>query len=125
MRTRFLIVDDEKYILYSMSEYFETLGYAVDCANGLATAKSLLRDGKYPLIIADLRLGGSDNRDGLEIVACAHQHYPKTRTVLLTAYGSPALTQEARMRGADVVLSKPMPLPMLARIVTNLLGSSR
>jgi len=69
-------------------------------------------------------LGGSDNQDGLEIVACAHKQYPKTRIVLLTAYGSPALTAEAQTRGADVVLNKPMPLPTLARVVTELLGST-
>ncbi len=107
-----------------MDEYFGTLGYKVDCANDLATAKALLRAQEYPLIIADLRLGGSDNQDGLEVVACAHDHYPKTRIVLLTAHGSPALTAEAQTRGADVVLNNPMPLPTLARIVTELLGST-
>jgi len=121
VNARFLIVDDEKSILFAMDEYFGTLGYKVDCANDLASAKALLRAAEYPLIIADLRLGGSDNQDGLEIVACAHKHYPKTRIVLLTAYGSPALTAEAQTRGADVVLNKPMSLPKLALIVTELL----
>ena len=124
MNTRFLIVDDEQSILFAMDEYFATLSYKVDCANDLATAKALLSAAEYPLIIADLRLGGSDNQDGLEVVACAHQQYPKTRIVLLTAHGSAALTAEAQTRGADVVLNKPTSLPTLARIVTELLGNT-
>jgi len=116
---RILIVDDEKTVLFSMRHYFNTLGYEVDCASDLATAKALLQETAYPVVFTDLRLGGSDNRDGLEIIRCTHGRYPNARIVLLTGYGSPALTAEARSLGADAVFSKPMPLLTLAQFVSN------
>lgn len=120
MRGRILIVDDEETILVAMHDYFLALGYEVDCATDLAAAKALLQETAYPVVITDLRLGGSDNQDGLEIVRCAHGRHSSARIVLLTAYGSPALTAEARRLGADTVLNKPMSLPKLAQFVTGL-----
>lgn len=119
MRGRILIVDDEQTVRFAMQDYFETLGYEVDCAADLATAKALLHETTYPLVITDLRLGGSDNQEGLKIIMCAHRRNPDTRIVLLTAYGSPALTAEARRLGADTVLNKPMSLPKLAQFVES------
>lgn len=123
MEARLLVVDDEESILFAMHDYFGSLGYKVECARNMATAKALLRDAEYALMIADLRLGGSDSQDGLKIVACMRERFPKTRIVLLTAYGSPAVAAEARTRGADIVLNKPVSLPKLARLMNDLLGS--
>lgn len=119
MRGPILIVDDEETVLFAMHDYFGTLGYEVDCATDLATAKALLHERAYPLVITDLRLGGCDNQEGLEVVTCARGRYPSAQIVLLTAYGSPALTADAQRLGADAVLNKPMPLPKLAQFVRS------
>lgn len=119
---RLLVVDDEKFILFALQDYFGVLGYTVDCASDLAGASTLLREVEYALIIADLRLGGSDNQDGLAILALAQQQRPDTRAVMLTAYGSATITTKALSRGAYVVVNKPISLPRLAEIVTQLLG---
>jgi len=119
---KLLIVDDEESILFAMREYFMSRGYRVDCASGLDETDALLGSNPYSAVIADLRLSGSRGTEGLEIVDRVRARYPATRVIILTAYGLPGTERDARRRGADVFLHKPIPLPELARIVLDLLG---
>ena len=123
MPHKLLIVDDEESILFAMREYFMSHGYRVDCARGLDDTDALLSSNPYSAIIADLRLSGSRGTEGLEIVDRVRARCPATRVIILTAYGLPGIEREARRRGADVFLHKPIPLPELARIVLELLGA--
>ena len=59
--------------------------------------------------------------EGLEILQAVKERSPSTATILLTAYGSPAVDREARRRKVDVILSKPTPLSTLAKILSDLL----
>jgi len=120
---RLLIVDDEEPILAAMREYFSACGFEVDCAREQADAEGRLRGATYGAVIADLRLGGSAGVEGLEVLAAARRHSPSTRTILLSAYGSPQVEREARRRGADAFLPKPQPLAEVARLVRELLGN--
>ena len=54
---------------------------------------------------------------GLDLVAHVRQAYPKTRTVLLSAYGSSHVEQEAKRLGVDAFLHKPQPLAEIVKIV--------
>jgi DNA-binding response OmpR family regulator len=119
---RLLIVDDEEPILFAMQEYFGTFGYQVDCARELEEAEALLTNVDYSLVVADLRLTGIYGVEGLELVGYIRQRCPRTRVILLTAYGSAEIESEARRLGVDAFLYKPKPLPELAQIVFALLG---
>jgi two-component system OmpR family response regulator len=115
-------VDDEEPILFAMQEYFGAFGYQVDCARELEEAEALLTTVEYALVVADLRLTGIYGVEGLELVGYVRQRCPRTRVVLLTAYGSPEIESEARRLGVDAFIYKPKPLPELAQIVFALLG---
>jgi DNA-binding response OmpR family regulator len=118
---RILVVDDEASILFAMLEYLTAQGYGVDCAQGRDEAMALLDRHTYGVVVADLRLSVTEDEDGLDVVTYARGRCSSTRTVLLTAYGSPGTALKARERGADVVLHKPQPLRDIARIVEDLL----
>lgn len=120
---RLLVVDDEDAIVFAMKRYFRARGFEVDTARELDEARQLLSSTRYAAAIIDLRLTGVHGAEGLEILAFVEEHCPETRTLLLTAYGSPDVTREARARGADVVLSKPQPLPDMAQVVLSLIES--
>ena len=123
MGTRMLIVDDEEPILFAMRAYFTKRGYAVDCAREREEAEALLAAGEYAVVIADLRLTGTHGAEGLEILGFVRRRWPRTRLVLLTAYGSSELELEARRRGADAFLHKPKSLPDVERLVAGLLAA--
>jgi DNA-binding NtrC family response regulator len=123
MPHRILVLDDEEAILYALREYFSAFGYTVSCARELQDAKALLSSESFDLVIADLRLSGTQGAEGLELVGLVRRERPSTRTVLLTAYGSAEVEAEAQRCGVDAFLHKPKPLPELARIVRDLIGS--
>lgn len=118
-----LIVDDEGSICFSMSEYFGLHGYRVDTASERDEAEGLIEGTKYEVAILDLRLGLAHNADGLEIIKLLHQRRPETRIVVLTAYGSAEMEDEARQWGAHAFLRKPTPLSQVAQVIQGLLDS--
>ena len=120
---RLLVVDDEEAICFSMSEYFTHHGYAVDTARERDEAEKLIESNEYQVIIQDLRLDIHGQADGLEIVRLVHKRHPETRIIVLTAYGTAEMEQEARRCGADAFLRKPEPLSQVAQVVQGLIES--
>ena len=110
MARRILIVDDEPAIRFAVCEYFMAYGYVVDCAQDTATGTTQLSRRTYDAVIADLRLGGSEPRGGLEIIQLAKRLPGLPCVVLLSAEHSPELVREAKACGANFVLHKPLPL---------------
>lgn len=107
-----------------MREYFATQGYAVDCARETGEAEALLEKNRYDLAILDLRLSGSPEAEGLDVIESVRERSPQTRIILLTAYGSREIEAEAFRRGADAFLHKPKPLSEVAKIATGLMAGA-
>lgn len=120
---RLLVVDDEEAICFSMSEYFSLHGYEVDTAREMEEAEKLLDSSDYKVVIQDLRLSLTSNSDGLDMIRSIRAHNPQTRIIVLTAYGSAEVEDEARRCGADAFLRKPKPLSQVAQVVQGLIES--
>lgn len=120
-----LVVDDEESICFSMKEYFSANGFVVDTAKDIEEAERLISNSDYKVIIQDLRMGTAREADGLQVVAFAHERSPETRIVILTAYGSSEIEDEAKRTGADAFLRKPQPLSQVAQVVRGLIESPR
>jgi DNA-binding response OmpR family regulator len=113
-------VDDEAAIRFALSEFFQGNGWAVDSASQKSEAESLLASRDYTVVIADLRLTGFHGVEGLDLIHRSRQLRPGARVVILTGNGTPELEAEARRRGADAFLHKPLPLPQLEAVVESL-----
>lgn len=120
-KRRVLIVDDEELIITAMRRYLRNIGLEVDAAYELEEAQALLAHYEYDLVIADLRLTGIGGVEGLQIVSDVHQRCARTRVILLTAYGTPEIEQESRVRGADAFLHKPKTMNEIAHVAVKLL----
>jgi len=119
---RLLVVDDEAAIRFALVEYFRGSGWTVDAASEKEEAEALLACTPYSVVIADLRLTGIHGVEGLDIVQCSRHLSPDTRVVLLTGNATPEIEAEARRRGADAFLQKPLPLAHLEAIVDDLVA---
>jgi len=117
---RLLVVDDEAAIRFALTEYFRASGWLVDAAAEKEEAEALLACTEYAVVIADLRLTGIYGVEGLDIIQWSRHLRPETRIVLLTGNGTPEIEAEARRRGADAFLHKPLPLPELRAVVESL-----
>ena len=121
---RLLIVDDAVAIRNALGRYFKRRGWTVDSAAEKEEAEALLACTEYAVVIADLRLTGMYGVEGLDIVQCSHHLRPETRVVLLTGNGTPEIEAEARRRGADAFLHKPLPLREIEAVVASLVRAA-
>ena len=106
-----------------MSEYFSLHGFKVDTASEMEEAEKLIGSTNYKVVIQDLRLTITNSQDGLDMIRLIRAHNPQTRIVILTAYGSAEIEDEARRCGADAFLRKPKPLSQVAQVVQGLIES--
>jgi CheY-like chemotaxis protein len=114
-----LIVDDEAAVRFSLSDYFEQLGYSVRTAATVAEARAMLATCQPRVVLTDLRLTDLDQLGGLSVVRAAREAAPSAKIVLLSAFRTPEVEAEARRYGAALVLWKPVPLAHLAEYVEN------
>lgn len=121
MPHRILVIDDDKAIRLGLEDYFTQHGYHVDCAGTWEEAEALLAAFSYPAVITDLYFTDTQRGDGLAIVDYAHARSPRTRTILITAHGNPAIARQAQEHGVDVFLQKPFPLGVLLQHLAALL----
>jgi len=96
---RVLIVDDEEKVVFFLRESLEELGheFSIGTANSGQEALDKIEGHPYDLVISDLRMPGLD---GLQLLERVKEKYPKTRFILMTAYGSDEV--EARAHDLEV-----------------------
>jgi len=100
-----LLVDDDRLLLESMTEWLRDQDYYVDAVLGCAEAQAQLKVRTYDLILIDVRLQDGDGFDLLEQVRRA---YPDTQVMLMTGYGDADAAIEALRAGACDYLTKPL-----------------
>lgn len=120
---RILIVEDELPVAQALQRALNLPlggGYAVEtCESGEAALERLGRS-HFDLVISDLRLPGMS---GLELIEQAHLVNPGIRSVLITAFGSSQVEEQAR-RLTDAYVPKPFRLRDMARLVGRILNES-
>jgi DNA-binding response OmpR family regulator len=116
-RIRLLLVEDELSTVFAMREFFTQAGYDVDCASGLDEARELLAQKLYDAVITDLHLTNHRSGEGMNIAWRARERNPHACIVMLTAYGSEAVENEAKRSGVNLFRTKPVELTPLSAFV--------
>jgi ActR/RegA family two-component response regulator len=105
---RVLVVDDEPAILFAYRKLIEKDGISVDISATLEDAIRQIRIHPYLAVIADMRLAGTDNEDGLEILRFIRKVRPETKTIFATGYGDIEIEKTALALGASHYFKKPV-----------------
>ena len=100
-----LLVDDDRWLLDSMSQWLESEGFQVTPCWRVSDAKKKLGSETFDLVLCDIRL---DDGDGFEVLDFARKRTPSTPFLLMTGYGGPDSGAEAVSRGAFDLLTKPL-----------------
>ena len=113
---RLLVVDDHDMLREALVELlrhagFEIVGEAADGVDAVALAKQLEPD----VVLMDLRMPVLGGLDASRLIKDAH---PDIQVVLLTAFESPALQQQAEEAGCFAYLVKGGP-PGTLRLVLH------
>ena len=120
--TRVMVVDDEPGMRKSVAIMLRREGYGVTEAGGGVEAVAALRQGRFDLVIADLRMGPVSGMDLLQMIK---QEQPQVQVILMTAFGTLTTAVEAIKLGAFDFVGKPFQNEELLLRVRNALDKLR
>ncbi len=117
---RVLIVDDEETILRLLKSSLVSLSgsYEVVTATNGETALEHFRRENFDLVVTDYMMGGMD---GMQLLAAIQKLRPDTKVIMITAYGSSELEQEAHDYKIYRYLTKPLEIATFRQIVKEAL----
>lgn len=113
---RVLVVEDNDDLRNCIREVFQMRGFAVETSGNGLDAVDLVRRHDFDTVVCDVRLPGLS---GLSVVRALNGMPRPPRSVLMTAYPSWKVMEEAREVGAGRVLTKPLDLRKLADLVAR------
>ena len=114
---RILVVEDETLIRWSISETLAQEGHTVMEATSAATAVKALEDeDDIDVVLLDYRLPDSND---LGLLANVRRLQPRSAVVMMTAYGTPEMTEGALALGAHRVVGKPFDMRALESLVVE------
>ena len=118
MKSKILIVDDEKAIRESVSLVLSEEGYETEIASNGSEALNLLNDQDYDVLITDLKM---PEMDGIELIKKSLKICPQTSVIIITAHASVESAIEALRIGAFDYILKPFDFDDLILKVQRLL----
>lgn len=114
--TRVLVVDDEPLVRWSIAETLHAHGFEIVEAPDAHTALvTVLESANEPdAVLLDLKLPDSDD---LSLLASLRRILPRVPVILMTAFGTQEILDEARRLGVFTVLDKPFELDDLDALI--------
>ena len=109
-----LVIDDEPLMRWAVAETLRAAGHAVAEASDGASALRLLTADPPDVVLLDYRLPDSH---GLMLLRAICRVAPRSRVVILTAFGDDAALEQAVTLGAWCVIEKPVDMRDLDSVV--------
>lgn len=111
-----LLVDDEEIFCNLLEGMLKSHSHEVLTAYNGRDALKLFRQHHPQITVVDLRM---PEMDGLEVLRQIHAIDPKAAVMMLTAWGTDELEQQARQYGAIDFLSKQLTYDSIVAVVEN------
>jgi len=102
--TRVLVVDDDENLRHTVERDLRRQGFEVETAEDVEQALAVLTRASIDVLLTDLRMTGAD---GIDLLRSARLLSPRTRTLLMSGFGTARDYQAAVDLGAVRVLCKP------------------
>ncbi|MEX2529219.1 MAG: response regulator [Gemmatimonadota bacterium] len=115
-----LLVEDDLDQAHLLSFLLEDTGrFRVRVAQDGVRGSKLAAEGGWAIVITDLNLPGAF---GFQVIEASREHHPDTPILATTGFSGPEYGEEAKKRGADVILEKPIDRDQLLTEVRRLVG---
>jgi DNA-binding NtrC family response regulator len=112
-----LVVDDELLIRWSVSETLSAAGHCVvQASDGRSAIDALTSMADIDVVLLDYRLPDSDD---LALLGRIRHAAPDAAVVMMTAYGTPEMIDDALALGAQAVITKPFHMHDLPGVVCD------
>ena len=110
-----LVVDDEFLIRWSVAETLGDDGHRVaEAGDGESTLKTLRSEAPFDIVLLDYHL--PDSHD-LTLLADIRRLAPQTVVIMMTAFGTPEMIEQALGLGAFRVVPKPFDVHDIAPLI--------
>lgn len=117
-RAKILIIDDEGEVREVLAELLASQGHTVaTCADG-ESGLTRLQQELFDLVVTDLAMPGLT---GWQVASAVKSRNPETPVALVTGWGDRIDPDEARVKGVDFLLAKPVKLEDIAALVARAL----
>lgn len=115
-RRQILVVDDDRSVRETYSQFLTRRGYHVHVASTLNEMHAQLARGPFDALVLDIFLPDGNS---LDVIEDLRREYPDLAIVLMTAEGSVSMAVDAMRRGVDNFLTKPVNLSDLDVFLTK------
>ncbi|HVX40244.1 MAG TPA: response regulator [Gemmatimonadaceae bacterium] len=119
---RVLIVDDEVLMVRTLCDILEMHGWEVRGVHAGEEALEVLKTERFDIVLMDVRMGGMTGVDALRII---REEHPGLPVMLMTAYSTAELLEEAERQGAVRILSKPLAIKGLLDMLESITEPER
>ncbi|MBI5740066.1 MAG: response regulator [Nitrospirae bacterium] len=103
-RNQILVVDDDPYVLESVSNLLHEYGYhVIACKTGEEAVSRFIR-AKFYLVLTDIKMPGMS---GIDLLAKIHDINPRVPVILMTGYAELDMAINAVKKGAFDFVTKP------------------
>ena len=119
---KILIVDDEKIVRESLSEWFVEDGYQVDSAKDALDALDKLNKTRYDIYFLDIKMPGMD---GMELHHRIREIDQNAVVIMITAYAAVDTAVKALKDGAFDYITKPFDPDNLSHLLRNAVQQHR
>ncbi len=120
-RQKILVVDDEQFMVHTLSKILEVLGYDVISAFGGREAFEKYMVEKIDLVVSDVHM---PDMNGIELMTSIKSKNPEFPVILVTGYGVEDARKTAGEYHADGFLGKPFRIEELRQIIERTLPSN-
>jgi CheY-like chemotaxis protein/LmbE family N-acetylglucosaminyl deacetylase len=115
-----LLVEDDLDQAHLLGFLLEDTGrFRVRVAQDGVRGSKLAAEGGWAIVITDLNLPGAF---GFQVIEASREHHPDTPILATTGFSGPEYGEEAKKRGADAILEKPIDRDQLLAEVMRLVG---
>jgi len=120
MMKRILLADDEESLLLAYQKLLRAPGITIDTIQNVADAQKMLEKNFYDAVIVDLRLAGTMEMDGLQIISGTKRRYPQSNIIALTGYSDNQIKQKVINAGASYLFEKPVSALLIKELLKKL-----
>ncbi|MDP8216087.1 MAG: response regulator [Candidatus Kaelpia imicola] len=113
---RILLVDDDRGLLESISDFLSLEDFNVETVNEGQKAVTAIKDGDFDLVITDIKMPGLS---GLEVLKKAREIDPELPVIIMTGFASLETAIEAVRDGAYEYMTKPFDMDKFLNVVTR------
>ena len=119
---KFLFIDDEKELLFTVDEYLSQMGYNITVVDSGLKALELTKKRRIDVLITDLKM---PEFDGLELLAAIKEHRPETEVIIVTGYGTIESAIMAMKFGGYDYIQKPIKLDQLKMLCDKIMAEKK